>query len=140
MNDPLSQYLIKQGYSLRKHFWLNTNIELGIAFEVDNALLVYRVEQDTKKVLIVEISRNNIKNNLSSPFKPIFILADATIKSLGKHYSFEGKISVFSYSRLNNEKNNQFYQHFGASICPNTGFMSLLLSKLSPQIIRKFAH
>lgn len=126
----LSQYFMEKGYRLEPYYWQNTEIELGTAIYFDEALLVYRVEPELKRVLIVKFSRLEAKSGLSSPFKPLYFLADAVIAIYGTGYRLEGKVDVFRGSRLSNQRLARYYQHTGAELDVQTGQYSLLLSNL----------
>ncbi|WP_445945820.1 hypothetical protein [Shewanella sp.] len=128
----LSQYFMQKGYQLEPYYWQNTEIELGTAIYFDDALLVYRVEPDLQRVLIVKFSRQTAKSGLSSPFKPLYLLADAAIAVYGIDYRLEGKVDVFRGSRLSNQRLARYYQHTGAELDIQTGQYSLLLSNLRP--------
>ncbi|AQS40627.1 Type III secretion system regulator (LcrR) [Shewanella psychrophila] len=129
-HDCLSQYFIDLGYQISPYYWQQTDIELGTAIELDQALLVYRVEPERKRVLIVKFSRKDSKVGLSSPFKPLYILAEAAIQVFGKGYRLEGEVDVFRGSRLSNKRLARYYQHTGAELDMETGQYSLLLANL----------
>lgn len=138
MTDPLSSFLIQQGYQLSPHYWQTTQIEIGIGVEIDNAVLIYKVEETKKRVLIVKILRKENKKNLGSPFKPIILLAKAACKIFEHQFVIEGKVSVFSNSRLNNERSEKVYQLLGARKNEKTGFMSIKINRINQQILNKF--
>lgn len=129
-HDRLSQYFIKQGYRVAPYYWQQTDIALGTAIELDQALLVYRVESEHQRILIVKFSRKNPKVCLSSPFKPLYILAEAAIQVFGKAYRLEGEVDVFRGSRLSNKRLARYYQYTGAKLDIDTGQYSLLLANL----------
>ncbi|NRD71749.1 type III secretion system regulator LcrR [Shewanella sp. VB17] len=128
--DNLNRYFIRQGYSVQSCYWQNTEIELGMMITLDNASLVYRVEPDLKRILIVKFSRQQAKLGLSSPFKPLYILAEAAIQVLGKEYRLEGKVDVYRGSRLSNKRLARYYEHTGAEFNIESGQYSLLLANL----------
>ncbi|WP_394390370.1 hypothetical protein [Shewanella woodyi] len=129
-SDSLSLYFIEQGYLITPYYWQETDIELGTAIELDQAELVYRVEPERERVLIVKFSRKDAKTGLSSPFKPLYILAEAVIQVFGKSYRLEGEVDVFRGSRLSNKRLARYYQHTGAELNIETGQYSLLLDNL----------
>ena len=138
MIDKLSLYLIDKGYSLSPYYWNDTEIELGTAFEIDGTLLVYRVETEQKKVIICIIRRDNSKKSLGTPFKPLFVLANAACNSLPNYFSLEGEVNVFSYSRLNNERSEKFYRLLGAKKDKGTKLTSIKLENINPKLIQKY--
>lgn len=129
-HNELSRYFIEQGCFPEPYYWQDTEIELGTAVMLDRALLVYRVEPQLKRVLIVKFSRTRVKSGLSSPFKPLYLLAEACIQVFGRGYRLEGEVDVFRGSRLSNKRLARFYEHTGAEFNTDTGQYSLLLSNL----------
>ncbi len=79
--DPLIPWFLARGLAVRPHCLRDTSIALGWQVLAHGCELAWRC--DGERVWIVMLRRRQARSGLANPFAALYLLAEATLDTLG---------------------------------------------------------
>ncbi|MBF2965679.1 LcrR family type III secretion system chaperone PcrR, partial [Pseudomonas aeruginosa] len=88
--DPLIPWFLARGLAVRPHCLRDTSIALGWQVLAHGCELAWRC--DGERVWIVMLRRRQARSGLANPFAALYLLAEATLDTLGPRQRLYGKV------------------------------------------------
>lgn len=105
---------------MRPHCLRDTSIALGWQVLAHGCELAWRC--DGERVWIVMLRRRQARSGLANPFAALYLLAEATLDTLGPRQRLYGKVLALAGSPLPGERMARFYRRWtGAAEPPTAG-------------------
>lgn len=118
--DPLIPWFLARGLAVRPHCLRDTSIALGWQVLAHGCELAWRC--DGERVWIVMLRRRQARSGLANPFAALYLLAEATLDTLGPRQRLYGKVLALAGSPLPGERMERFYRRWtGAAEPPTAG-------------------
>ncbi|OKO36422.1 low calcium response locus protein D [Pseudomonas aeruginosa] len=129
--DPLIPWFLARGLAVRPHCLRDTSIALGWQVLAHGCELAWRC--DGERVWIVMLRRRQARSGLANPFAALYLLAEATLDTLGPRQRLYGKVLALAGSPLPGERMARFYRRWTGAAEPADGWFELEAGRVVTQ-------
>ncbi len=129
--DPLIPWFLARGLAVRPHCLRDTSIALGWQVLAHGCELAWRC--DGERVWIVMLRRRQARSGLANPFAALYLLAEATLDTLGPRQRLYGKVLALAGSPLPGERMERFYRRWTGAAEPADGWFELEAGRVVTQ-------
>ncbi|MBG6505354.1 LcrR family type III secretion system chaperone PcrR [Pseudomonas aeruginosa] len=118
--DPLIPWFLARGLAVRPHCLRDTSIALGWQVLAHGCELAWRC--DGERVWIVMLRRRQARSGLANPFAARYLLAEATLDTLGPRQRLYGQVLALAGRPLPGERMARFYRRWTGAAAPADGW------------------